>query len=512
MKKSASTKIKNSLFPFLFKKKNQKRRRKKKTHSFFSILFFCLILLPFFLLLHQNCGPQFPAPLFNGRKTQSSVFIPPFAYDVKIDTLSFMSCADIPQSHIGDTFHHFKVGSYTNKGGVRFTKEFLNETKGMKEEEVVAALQDTDLFNARLRLQLSLRHSSQLQKNVASVNSDIQEGENFQNFFVPLDRKDVVKELLKLEQDERMNIMNPLPLFQKERFLTGRLYFNSLNPKGTYQTVSGGQILNFYKGKLQSSELLLALTYARFIDDKYKLQAVPFFENFDEYANHVISKKERAELGEFLDEEESEEIVSVFGSEEIIDPSKVQGTGFLLSFRDGGSLMTAGGEQYGYNVFDEYRVLSRVKEVNLKTGQSTEKAWDCQSFIVIQSRDNTQNFEEEDEDEEETQPDNIDSLIDNQFGVYPLCPEGREDPQSSDPAYRALRSVLNKESWSINMKYRCVVPKTSYDLCYFPDKAFQRPDSAKVNYFGLRCGRDMEKWDCPHYVSVCYSRETYASP
>lgn len=514
--------MKNSLFPIFKKKEEKKKGRKKKAFAF---VFFFLILFPFVLFFHQNCGPQFPSSSFyGGKKEQFSIFVPPFAYDTEIDTLSFMSCTGLPESHITNAFYHFKVGSYKKKSGIRLTQEFLDETEGMEEEKIVSLLQDKDIFNARLKLQLSLRSLSNVQRNVVSLTEKPEEGSNFHHLFVPLDANTVAKELLKLKKTERMNVLHSLPLFQKERFLIGSLYFGPLKIED--RLVSGEEILNFFRGKLQTTELLLTLTYSRFMDEKHLNQAVPFFKYFNEYVDHIVAKKEEKEGTELLDDlddldnldDEESENLSAFGTTEMIDVSRAQGTGFQLSFKAGGSLKTIGNEQFMYLSFDEHRALSHITEIDLRTGRSKERVWSCGSFMVVQSKDNREPEEEareEEEDQEEVEErDRVDDLRDSHFSVFPLCPEGEEDPRSSDPMYQALRAVLSKESWSINMKYRCVVPKTSYDLCYYSEgeRSFRESKKFKVNYFGHRCGKDTTKWDCPHYVSVCYAEASYSSP
>lgn len=91
-------------------------------------------------------------PVSGGIQTRNQIF----PYNLVFDTLAHMNCpADV---NPGDPiFFSYKMGAYSRSGGLKFSNEFLQNTRNFNSAEKSRALKNSVFYNSRARLALSER-------------------------------------------------------------------------------------------------------------------------------------------------------------------------------------------------------------------------------------------------------------------------------------------------------------------------------------------------------------------
>jgi hypothetical protein len=140
------------------------------------------------LLLFQNCS-QVDQGAANSASS-SSTFEQglPFAYDAKLDTISYMSCsqmADQANSIEKRAYYTFRAGAYNNQtGGLAMTDEFRQATRFYKPADRARLFSSSDK-NASTRLSLSVRQVGNYQ--APWKEGEFRIGEEVESFLPALD-------------------------------------------------------------------------------------------------------------------------------------------------------------------------------------------------------------------------------------------------------------------------------------------------------------------------------------
>jgi hypothetical protein len=145
------------------------------------ILSVCLVAIVT-VLIFQNCSDQLG--LEDDQASLSDTL--PFAYDVTLDTIAYMSCAGGTTSANRQAIWSFRAGAFAAGNGLRLTDEYLAVTKNFNVEQRAAALGESTK-NANAALQLAVRQGLNYQSLLTSGGGSGQLGEDFANLLGPLD-------------------------------------------------------------------------------------------------------------------------------------------------------------------------------------------------------------------------------------------------------------------------------------------------------------------------------------
>lgn len=139
------------------------------------------------LLLYQNCADN------PGAVTEASEeAVNTFAYSAKIDTLAYMSCANMNEAD-PSAYFTFRMGAYA-AGGLSLNSDFLAQARALSPTlSNLPQLVTSNELNRDLRLQCSLRRESDMV--VFATQQTPQENRDFQNFFPVLSDTAVINRL-----------------------------------------------------------------------------------------------------------------------------------------------------------------------------------------------------------------------------------------------------------------------------------------------------------------------------
>lgn len=227
-------------------------KRKKKLAFFERAL--ALLVLTSMAFLYQNCGST------ESGLDQEIAFVEqakidslPFAYDVDVDLMAYMSCESDALS-ASDTYFNFKMGSYSEGGGVKIRNKYREAVAGYTKERALDFLAASPR-NSNTGVVMAVRNSGDLRLPSPSVDDNLGRALMSslswdKSFNVTLTSRKIASYLWD-QFDKGVNYFPMLPLQYPDRILEGEIKFNG----------PGLAIQNSIRGLLESDHYL-ALTFA----------------------------------------------------------------------------------------------------------------------------------------------------------------------------------------------------------------------------------------------------------
>ncbi|MGE0528440.1 MAG: hypothetical protein AB7G93_02835 [Bdellovibrionales bacterium] len=162
----------------------------------FTILVAVGLLLPF-----QNCAQQEDENALNSVASYQQNL--PMAYDIRLDTIAFMSCSEIKDPVERRAYFTLRAGAFKNTtGGLAMTQAFRDATQYYSVTDRARSFAASDK-NSNTLLSLSLRSASNYQ--VPWSSEEIRVGEELEPLLPPLDSAEVAGPLAALTDGERIN-------------------------------------------------------------------------------------------------------------------------------------------------------------------------------------------------------------------------------------------------------------------------------------------------------------------
>lgn len=159
------------------------------------------------LITFQNCSGQ-PEEVTDAQLSSTAGSLP-FAFDAKVDHVSYMSCSNMP-AHDPNAFFSFKVGAYETGAGLKLNDAFWSATTALNDTQKVDVLGQSPI-NGGANMQLSIRNNSDLQQYY-SVPSSI----SFANFMTSLSDPAIASVLVGQARTARSHTFSGLaPSLQK---------------------------------------------------------------------------------------------------------------------------------------------------------------------------------------------------------------------------------------------------------------------------------------------------------
>jgi hypothetical protein len=452
----------------------------KRSKQLLSVIF--LLSVGIFV---QNCDYSSDSPSLNVLSLdEDSANNFPFAYDLDIDHIAYMSCRGTAFSGGGGPFFSFKAGGFESGSGVKFRESFL-ESFG-------------SLNSNRLKSQLNLSPRNK----GAGVVMSVRETRNFQNVlrFSEADGSQDIdgSSLTGLMYNETNTLTNSTILdvmvnsrFSPLNYLRGFQNFSSL------RTFDGS--INLFSVDDQSSGNGIPTppsnsfdqTYRNALDDEAYL-AFTFATNPDE-----VSTQSFAGLN----------ARSPFGSEATSADARtsVWGKGYQFTFSEYDNFINN-----SFRQSSQKRAISSVRAYNLENEAQINENWACpvdQKYIIVRRADALRRYDGVGINPN-NHPINDDASALNQNGyndgdfevggyyyanressdrdgdgeldfirkkvICPMLPD--QIPADDTPenraeieAWKRIRRILPVEDWFVfrGPKYNCIVPKNvSGDSCY----------------------------------------------
>lgn len=197
------------------------------------------------LLLFQNCADPLELSSQDSLSFNDQL---PFAFNTKLDTVAFMSCARVPPGFNKRAYFTFRAGAYRSKSGIKLTDNFLSTMAEFTPASRAQAIADSPA-NSGSTLQLSVRKPKGSYQSILTNSGSPVSGIDFFNILLPLDTPEIANVLTELQPGQTVRYFPGLSGLDNRR-LEGSLFFNDTEKK-----ISDVQT-SFQQGGM------LALTYA----------------------------------------------------------------------------------------------------------------------------------------------------------------------------------------------------------------------------------------------------------
>jgi hypothetical protein len=443
---------------------------KTRKHMSMSI---SLILGLFVVLSFQNCSDLDNSSVVTVSDVERSVLENlPFAYDLKVDQMAYMSCSGNFAKQDARSFT-IKAGGYFPGSGVGLRSNFLSEIDNLNSDAKTRSLA------------LSTRNDQ------AGVVMNFRPRSNLQDYLEPT--------------DENGEITTGKLMFNETQ---GILLSNERVAKQLIAQGGSGNYLNYVAGIPglfnKSFDGVLRISQDSATEDLLRnLLRNTYYLTFG-YAESLAVQVDTTKPYRFLRSPyntasgDSRANTSVFG------------TGYVLNFQQQDARMSTAPP----------RVMTVQSAVNLENNSSVAESWDCsERFIVVRPEDASRLSFDGNNTPGNTADDT--QVCDTGSDAAPL---NINDQRRWD----RIRNVLPVEDWYVRLpetvgvrsKPGCIVPKGN-DFCYDMDEltggqnnpnirvAYYRDEflnmaSPVINYNGT-CGPGTF-FVCPHVVTVCYKR------
>ena len=524
----------------------------------------CLLLIA---VLFQNCDYSSEGPSLNAStRDQVNADAMPFAFDIDIDHIAYMSCRG-ENFHLssGHPFFSFRAGGYQSGSGVGFQDNFLDQYGGFTETRLKDLLSISNR-NRTTGVVMSVRETGQFQ-NVLRFSAD----------------------------DETQNLNGPGQSFAGLMFLPG------------LQTLTDSRVLDVLLDQRTSP-----VNYLRGVSGLQDTRAfdgsINLFSNNDPRPDNTIptppaNGADKAYRDALQDQAY---LAFTFATEDLERPGLRARSPFTVTgeTNEGRRAVFGKGYQFNFSEYDNYvgtgfrsssqkRAVAQVRAFNLDGEASINETWSCpddQKYIIVRQQDALRRYDgiaispanHPFREYDRVDPTDTDSGLDNSTdyvdgaggpgGYYytfekdydgngeldfvrhkVICPLVADQIPADIPANQAereawerVRRILPTEDWYVfrGPKYNCVVPKNDTgNICYagglnFNEGLDERQSRNLVQYFAdedhpdIRI--DQERRDqadvdidieeisitpdcgptsgtshggrnyCPHVVSVCY--------
>lgn len=400
-------------------------------------------------LAFQNCADPLNVSSDNQLVVSSTI---PFAYDTTVDTISYMSCSNVPAAAPPRAVYTFRAGAYNNDTSANAGPAGLGLSLGAwpyfqsmlvnKRAQMLSKMPE----NIGTFAQLALRTSSDLQGSILTASSgSASPSTDYFNFLDSLDSGAIVQRVAGLQtQREKVSYFSGIAGLSG-RLLEGSLYF------GANETLASSVRQNLGNGAL------LTLTYTN------PSASAPY--------------SARAPAG--------------------VPKYRAYGRGFNFVF-------TLDLDNY---TSADTRVVDRVNEIDLLTGLTSGSgigAWDCSisdRYVIIRGEDAASG---------------IPNWCHAQSDLDIINSGANSTIQAQLRAQLArARNVLRAEDWYVDPVHLCILPKQTQNVGSDNDGCYGNLDSGvSVNYNKrtttgtvTTCSGNVGSTSiCPHYVSICARR------
>lgn len=431
-----------------------------------------LAVVGFFLILtFQNCSDLDNTSAITLTDVERSALLDlPFAYDMKIDQMAYMSCSGLYASQDARSFT-IKAGGYFPGSGVGLRSNYLSQIQN---------------FNADARarsLGISTRNDQ------AGVVMSLRSRSNFQDYLDPASQSGEIP-IAKMMFDEAQGLLLSNERVAKQLIALG----------------AGGNYLNYAAGLPglfnKSFDGVLRIANDSVTEDQLR----SILKN-----SHYITLGYAEPLGLQPSSKPYSYLRSPYDtlSGDTRAKTSIFGTGYVANFQQFDPVMTT----------SPPRVMTISNAVNLENNSFQSEQWDCsERFVVVRPEDASRlTFD--------LTPANPNDTVFAQ-----VCDTRSDDvPLNSLEQLRwdRIRNILPVEDWYVNLpsapsgvsKPGCIVPKSS-DFCY--DMSELNPNgnpNVKIAYYS---GEDLDDttlgitynktcgpgtmFACPHIVTICYKK------
>lgn len=459
--------------------------------------------------LFQNCGQDLSDDFSINEARQEFALSFPFAYDLTVDEISYMSCIG-PNVQLDPRYYTFKAGAFGADEGIRLRDNFRSFAPDFNSDQLASAL-NLSQRNSEAGVIMSVRSFENFQIPLSSSGSAGQSDTSVSRMMfdrdinLTLSQADIAQRLVALGTNERLNIIEGLP------GLTGRSLDGAIN------IADSETLATNLRQRLQNNSFL-SFTFA-VSSENASTETVP--------GERARSPHSEAGLG-------SDAERSVFG------------LGYRVNFMQVDP--TRGGSPT--------RAVAGISGVNLENQASLPESWSCnldEKYIIVRPQDAlrgytngypivrinrsaasfqlsafpnrrqfTANCGASNCTDGTIQPG--EKFIENV--ICPTLPDAIPNNAIEAAKWARIRNMLPHKDWyvyrgtdisSINGQYNCIVPKGP-DNCYGDANAnsnqffvvqylsdedfpgFITKPSVETN-----CGAGTQKF-CPHVASFCHKQ------
>lgn len=433
---------------------------KKNLNSTLSVVFGLFVVLSF-----QNCADLDNSDVISLTDVERDVLSSlPFAYNLKIDQLAYMSCSgSFAQDEKAFTF---KAGGFFPGSGVGLRSNFSSQIQELNADAKVRSLAISER-NDQAGVVMAIRPRSNLQDYVDPSGASGEITYAKMMFNEPqgllLSNERVARQLMALGANSYMNYVAGIPGLANKSF------------DGIVRISSDSEVENDLRNMLRNSHYL-ALNFAEPLGDQPPGKPYSYVRSpYD-----TLSGDSRANT-------------SVFG------------LGYVLNFQQFDSHMTSSPQ----------RAMTITNAINLENSVPESEQWDCsERFVVVRPQDASRlTF--------------MTNSSGGLAQVCDTAGDRAPANATEQRRWDRIRNILPVEDWYVTLpatftsgiKPGCIVPKGNVDFCYGEDVlndtqsnirvAYYRNedldmDSVNINYNG-NCGPGTH-FVCPHIVTLCYKR------
>jgi hypothetical protein len=432
-------------------------RMKKRLTSLFSLA----LCGGTVVLLYHNCAPQEGSSSFDGA---------PFAWDVRIDTLAYMSCEGMSSGH-DPMFYTFMAAAHRPQSGLKLRAEFVADAGSNNIRNGAYNVISDSKMNSAARMQLALRQKADLN---LFVNNFSAQGRPTSNYTTGLADPRLLATVFK-----NFDLQYNLPANQQNLYSN---FFPLVDPETTPNRVEA--TISFVTE--QKSDSPLNISPAELIRG--------FFSS--------LTPEPKVLAVTFLPSDGIDPALPPISETAGSPLRKAFGRGFQMEFAAGYG-MIGNPNQPGAN---KNRIVATRSEINGTpsgpavvrefdlTGDGTfdveeSNKWFCPDtlkFMIVRANDN--NFTSGGSASQR--------CATNEWVTY--------NPNSSaeTQAFQIVKQALPIDKWYVNITENCVVPRITVppNSCYGT-----LPSGVTPSYYGEVCGTTA-KDPCPHYISLCYKK------
>lgn len=432
------------------------------------------------IFLFQNCAETSESGMITVDSIEENYSLnAPFAYDVKVDRIAYMSCSGAPAAGASSLFT-FKAGGYNPGSGVGLRDSYKSYISVLNSDARVRSFALSERNQEAIVL-MSLRQRNNLQfyMDPTGENGEIPQATMMFNksYLTHLSSEDVAKKLVALGSGSYLNYLGGFPGLAESKSFDGEI---RLSISQSFEEQVRSDLKNsFY----------LTFTFAHPLQDQTDTDA---------------------------EQEEFYIVRSPYNALEDTTASKtsVFGLGYDINFQQFDALMSS----------SPARAMRIQSAVNLEDSSILAENWNCsERFVVVRPED-------ADRLSFDTTPSNPDD--DPQELVCDTKADVPPSTYADQERWNRIRSILPVEDWWVNLpqedissesgtvvpKPGCIIPKSGIDRCYDMDELNANDnENIKIAYY---YGEDLDDSDlgitydgkcgegtmfiCPHIVTICY--------
>ena len=444
----------------------------------------------------QNCDYVSEGPIPDAsERSQASADAMPFAFDLDIDHIAYMSCRGASFYETPYTpFFTFRAGGYESGSGISFRKSFLEEYASLTKSRLIDLL-ELSSRNRKTGVVMSVRETGQFQNVIRfqeegggggdegnNIRANSMDGLMYDEFQTLTDER--VLDLLLDQRETPVNYLRGLATRQSNRVFEGsiRLFSQDESRAGSNEapTPPANGADKIYRDLLQD-QAYLTFTFVN-----------------DEGESELLGLRARSPFTPVGTTQQGQR--------------SVWGKGYQFNFSEYDNFVTT-----GYRSSSQKRSLTQVRAYNLENEASLDENWVCpnnEKYIVVRQVDATRRYDGRPinsgnhpfNEYDRLDPTDVESDLNTETsyndggaasgGYYytyqkdydgnneldyvrhkVICPLVADQiPREGDPAtqlereaWKRVRRMLPIEDWYVfrGSKYNCVVPKNvGGDFCY----------------------------------------------